>query len=537
MKRLFVLGALLLAGCGTFVNHGQPSVGGLFPSETKLASNNVAALQCNFKQEWELYNHGDKDAPPELGVAFSGGGMRAGTYSMGAMAALAEKGLLKDVDVFSAVSGGGYAASWYVLQKAEHPGVTDKELFDDSGAYQQYLAHNAKLTTVPRVAGAVLADTAFFPINLLVNGVFGWHANTTAHRRAYEYVLAKEFQRDPTNDGARLNYTFAELKTKSVAARLPLLVINTTAYVDDDSTHEAAFLKNSVYEFSPLRYGSEGYGYQTLEYPINVARAVAVSGAAADLSVLTAGAIQKTLLSALNLDLGFYVDNVNRVARRPDPGSCTFQAPDSHSLTKRKWTFRAIPLVYWAFPYWRKDAKGLRTYLSDGGHSENLGIFSLVRRLCRNIVVIDATGDKNFLFSDYKTVRDAVRRELGAELVIPVIEEVLKSDPDIGSKEERKKHADNRRKAIAEHPVMTGRVSFFPYPTDKDQRVLNLIYVKLSYDADHAEALYPQNVIAYRKRHPTSFPHQGLLDQDYSEHQYRAYRDLAYVTVMKNWPQ
>jgi predicted acylesterase/phospholipase RssA len=46
------------------------------------------------------------------GLAFSGGGIRSATFSLGILQALAEKGLLHQFDYLSTVSGGGYIGSW-----------------------------------------------------------------------------------------------------------------------------------------------------------------------------------------------------------------------------------------------------------------------------------------------------------------------------------------------------------------------------------------------------------------------------------------
>ena len=50
----------------------------------------------------------------ELGVAFSGGGLRSATFNLGVLQALEKGKLLQHVDYLSAVSGGAYIASWYV---------------------------------------------------------------------------------------------------------------------------------------------------------------------------------------------------------------------------------------------------------------------------------------------------------------------------------------------------------------------------------------------------------------------------------------
>lgn|GEM_PF-6971185 len=56
----------------------------------------------------------------DTGLALSGGGMRSAYYSIGAMKALYDAGLLgQEIDVISAVSGGSYAAYWtYANQRA-----------------------------------------------------------------------------------------------------------------------------------------------------------------------------------------------------------------------------------------------------------------------------------------------------------------------------------------------------------------------------------------------------------------------------------
>jgi hypothetical protein len=168
----------------------------------------------------------------------------------------------------------------------------------------------------------------------------------------------------------------------------------------------------------------------------------------------------------------------------------------------------------------------LRAYLSDGGHSENLAAFSLIRRLVKNIVIVDASGDANFLFDDYKQLQKSVLQVLNANLEVSAIEAALKL-----------KSVEERRRAISGNPVMTGGVRYFPFPHEpNNERVLNIVYVKLSYDSENAEKKYSAypNVIAYRTKHVGNFPFQGLFDQAYSPEQYRAYRDLAYVTVFQD---
>ena len=55
---------------------------------------------------------------PEVGLAFSGGGIRSATFALGLLQALRRQGLFECVDYLSTVSGGGYIGAWlYALQR------------------------------------------------------------------------------------------------------------------------------------------------------------------------------------------------------------------------------------------------------------------------------------------------------------------------------------------------------------------------------------------------------------------------------------
>jgi hypothetical protein len=94
------------------------------------------------------------DSSPGYGVALSGGGNRSTAFSMGVLHALHESGRLEAVDVISAVSGGSYTLSWYLLQqfyannasgRDAASGRIDDELFDPEGRFQRYEEANATL--------------------------------------------------------------------------------------------------------------------------------------------------------------------------------------------------------------------------------------------------------------------------------------------------------------------------------------------------------------------------------------------------------
>jgi GNAT superfamily N-acetyltransferase len=68
-----------------------------------------------------------------VGLAFSGGGIRSATFNLGVLKALHELGLLKHVDYFSTVSGGGYIGAWWTAWRARW-GKEFPEALPDSNA-------------------------------------------------------------------------------------------------------------------------------------------------------------------------------------------------------------------------------------------------------------------------------------------------------------------------------------------------------------------------------------------------------------------
>src|SRR6202023_3783628 len=55
-------------------------------------------------------------------------------------------------------------------------------------------------------------------------------------------------------------------------------------------------------------------------------------------------------------------------------------------------------------------------YLSDGGHFENLGLYEMVRRRCRLIVLVDAGCDPNFAFEDLGNAVRKIYIDLGIRI-------------------------------------------------------------------------------------------------------------------------
>jgi predicted acylesterase/phospholipase RssA len=144
--------------------------------------------------------------------------------------------------------------------------------------------------------------------------------------------------------------------------------------------------------------------------------------------------------------------------------------------------------------------RGRAVYLSDGGHFENLGLYEMVRRRCRHIVVVDAGADPDSHFEDLGNAVHKIRIDQNIEINFhPTLA--------IGSRQ---------------NPLPPFFWWFayaqIVYP---EGGTAELIYIKPSDLKD-----MPMDVRAYRNAND-SFPHQPTYDQFFGETQFESYRQLG----------
>ncbi len=428
----------------------------------------------------------------------SGGGIRSASFNIGVLAALHETERLRRVDVLSAVSGGAYALSWYYAQHfhdATDRNELDKELFAFGGRFQTSLADNARVFGSAEYWSLGAVNLAMTPVNFLFNGIFGWHMNTTPGRAIYEDRLKAIFQTPPA---AKLDSTpipFAQLKRKVREKQLPYFIINTAAFIEDSSEYLGAPLYNRIYEFTPIFFGSDSLGRHNYdakdpEFPLTFARAVSISGAALDGTKMISGSSQRTLWSLLNQDLGYYMRNPSL-------------SRDVEAL------HRILPFPLYYFHHYPRHLDGTDIYLSDGGHAENLGAYALVRRLCAEILVVDAEHDPTYEFEAYHVLKRALRRDMNVELRVKYVDGIAQDertlrearvdqalrdqgDPDTAARTDEDRRKERlpplrtmdalegwRWRCAAEHPATRGRIAHLPYKGRDSE--LTVDYIKAAY--------------------------------------------------------
>ncbi|MFN8517750.1 MAG: hypothetical protein U0841_35285 [Chloroflexia bacterium] len=150
----------------------------------------------------------------------------------------------------------------------------------------------------------------------------------------------------------------------------------------------------------------------------------------------------------------------------------------------------------------RSDANRDRAvFLSDGGHFDNTGVYELVRRHCRYILVSDCGADSVRAFDDLGTVVRRVREDFGVDIRINL--DALRPNENGRSRQ----------------PMVAGDIH---YP-DGDTGVLLIIKPTIT-------GSEPPDILQYHARNGV-FPHQSTADQFFDEAQWESYRRLGLHAV------
>src|SRR5581483_4686958 len=226
------------------------------------------------------------------------------------------------------------------------------------------------------------------------------------NRLVRAYLGASNVERKPdpfTGFADDDNPSLHQLWPPTGAAR-PLPLINATLNLVQTGD-KLAWQQRKAESFSmtPLYCGNffEGYRASTCyggPHGISLGTAVTISGAAANPNMGSSSSPAISFLLALfNLRLGAWLGNTSK---RGDD-TCKRTGPSQ----------AVLPLVAELFGL--TTAKNPYINLSDGGHFDNLGLYEIVLRRCRNIVVCDAGQDPTFSFEDLGNAIRKIRIDFG----------------------------------------------------------------------------------------------------------------------------
>jgi predicted acylesterase/phospholipase RssA len=291
----------------------------------------------------------------------------------------------------------------------------------------------------------------------------------------------------------------------------PYHLINTTLNLVAARDLATAQRSAASFVLSQRYCGSARTGYRnTPEFMggrLTLGTAVAISGAAAspNMGTRTPSATLAMLMTLLNVRLGYWV---------PTPDK-----PFWHYPQTRLWPF------YLANEFLsHTNELSDYCYLTDGGHFDNTGLYSLIERGCKYVVVADCGADPKSSFSDMGEVIRRCRIDFGAEINIDLSQFI--DDEEVEPRRKRKRprlpfvvgsikysaeHLAQLRKAEGTHRVKPGR--------EKRDGVIILFKPSIT-------ASKPADVTQYELDNPV-FPQQSTTNQWFGEAQFESYRRLG----------
>jgi Patatin-like phospholipase len=276
-------------------------------------------------------------------------------------------------------------------------------------------------------------------------------------------------------------------------ARRPLLVANLARKKGHTAAGQSFRRYTESFTVSPLHAGNPTLGYCPSERyggGITLGTVMAVSGAAVSPNLgeqppPTVGLAR----SLLNARLGVWLENPRRHVSRNEGPERPLRHRPPHAL---------LPLLTDALG--RVSDKDSHVYLSDGGHFDNLGLYEMVRRRCRVIVVVDASYDPAGMQGDLANAIAKIRTDLNVAI-----------------------HMDAT-------PLRCAAMGVIRYPDAGPDAGPKLAQGTLLYLKPTLTGNEPIEVRTYAHANK-DFPNETTLDQWFTEAQFEAYRLLGLHTV------
>lgn len=331
--------------------------------------------------------------------------------------------------------------------------------------------------------GAVLFLYGWLAVDVNLTSLHGFYRDRLS--RAYLFHRTRRAPADPGEPSPPMNDRLRLSELAPADSCAPYHLVNATLNLQASLALQGRHA--DFFVFSKRFVGSTVTGYiptaqlEELDKRLDLATAVAVSGAALapNMGTSTNRALV-FVMTLLNVRTGYWLPN----PRLTKLGITTFQGVGPVYLL-----LELFGLVHEKSPY---------VNISDGGHVENLGLYELLRRRCRYIVVCDAEMDGDLTFDGLAKVMRYARIDGGVEIDISL--DRLRKDA----------------KGLSRAHYAVGRIR---YPEGTEGV---LVYIKATLRGDESE-----DIRAYRAR-SSAFPHEPTSQQFFDEGQFEAYRALGY---------
>lgn len=324
------------------------------------------------------------------------------------------------------------------------------------------------------------------------------------------YLGASNFARHPdsfTNFDSSDNMYETDMLCKGA----PLHIINTALNLVATRNMAWQQRKAEPFSFSPISVGSWRLGYlPTEDYGgskgVTLGTAMAISGAAFNPNMgYHSSPLVTLLMTFFNARLGWWLPNPIWPHLRKWPAGCKtsrFLSKTSRFLGRNGPKWALMPLLNEALGNTDDSYKWIE--LSDGGHFENLGLYEMILRRCRHIIVVDADADSEFQFED---LGNAVRK-IEIDLGIPI------TFPDFP-------HGLPMKRGVEPLNIYCIRGEIQYDCVDYSESKGELLFIKPMLNGSE-----PPDIRAYAASHQT-FPHEATSNQFFNEAQFESYRHLG----------
>jgi hypothetical protein len=469
------------------------------------------------------------------------------------------------------------------------------ELFRPGSRYRYHLAQHGEYLgyghghdSEAQLAWTMLKSTVTMPLNLALNLVLGYDLDIGPYRRFYRDGIQAAFLFDYTDAGQSRTLPLKPypMSCFGPSAERPFWIINMTlSLIDDDGAHHGRV--GDAFELTPLWGGSTSVGYvktpttlvedryrdveldttdkardtgylawsPTLPRParwgadvyaptadnywMSPSFGVPISGAALDSHNVTQGLLFDAVLNLFDADLGYFVNGWS-ASWYPHPAGRPHSA--AQSLVERLGFYVPLPFVNQMVESHRRTAGAKRYLLMDGGIFDNVGIYALIRRGVRFIVVSDATSDgaDAICKRSYDGKWHLDQAALGSAFTdLRATEVLLRSD--FGATVSW--HWEDLCTPLSTSPVldrphgfvMTGSIGHLPIDGDRNHDAVRIVYVKAAYPQD-GQVLRSGSFVDVTKTNDPQFANDTTVNQFFSEDRVLSYEQLGYEQLAPGSP-
>jgi len=252
--------------------------------------------------------------------------------------------------------------------------------------------------------------------------------------------------------------------------------------------------KAESFTATPLHCGSPRTGYRRtihyggMKHGLSLGTAMAISGAAVSPNMgYYSSPLIGFIMTLFNVRLGWWLGN-------PCAGDHTVQSDGPY--------LGVGAVLRELFGLTTDDGKYV--YLSDGGHFENLGLYEMVRRRCRFVLISDAGQDPRSHFEDLGNAVRKIWIDFGVRIEFDALRIEARATPP--------------------RPGVDCAIARIRYPEAGARQGL-LVYIKPGF-----HGLESPDIRSYANLHP-EFPHESTANQWFTESQMEAYRALGVETM------